>query len=84
MLGVAPRNPCRGGFMKVDIQTVPSLYIFLMTMFVVRNWNNFKSNSPIHSIDMRQNNQLLLPSVKVSSFKKSATHSSVKYYINYQ
>jgi hypothetical protein len=37
MLGVAARSFYRGGFKKVDIQTVPSLYIFLLTMFVVRN-----------------------------------------------
>jgi hypothetical protein len=51
--------------MKLDVQTVPSLYVFALKVFVVRNPDNFQTNSSIHSIDTRHKNQLHLPSVEV-------------------
>ena len=52
-------------------------------MFAVRNPDNFQTNSSIHSIDMRQQNQLHLPSVKFSSVQKGVTYSSIKIFNNY-
>jgi hypothetical protein len=34
MLGLGPRSSCRGEFKKLDILTVPCLYIFALMMFV--------------------------------------------------
>jgi hypothetical protein len=65
--GLGPRSSCRGGFKKLDILTVPSLYIFALMMFVVNNPDSFQSTSSIHCISMRQTNQLHLPLVKFSS-----------------
>jgi len=46
-------NFCRGGFKILDTQTVPSLYVFGLKVFAVRNLDNFQTNSSIHSIDTR-------------------------------
>ena len=54
MLGLAPRRSCRGGFKKLDILTVPRLYISSLIMFIVINPDHFKSTSSLQSIDARQ------------------------------
>ena len=42
MLGFGPSS-CRGVFRKLDILTVPSLYIYALMMFVVNNPDSFQS-----------------------------------------
>ena len=44
---------CRGGFKILDTQTVQSLYVFTLKVFVVRNPDNFHTNSSIRSMDTR-------------------------------
>ena len=78
MLELGPRSWFRGGFKKLDTVTIPSLYIFALMMFPVRNPDNFQPNSMIRSIDMRQQNQLHLTSVKFSSVQKGVVYSSIK------
>jgi hypothetical protein len=51
MLGLGPRSFCRDGFKKLVIPMVPSLYIFALITFVVRNPDHLKSKSSIHSTD---------------------------------
>ena len=81
MLGLGPRSSCRGGFKKSDILIVPSVYIAALTEFVVRNSENFQSNSSVHRIDIRQKNQLRLPSMKFSLVQKGIAYSSIKIFI---
>jgi hypothetical protein len=54
MLGLGPRSSCRGVFRKLDILTVPSLYIYALIMFVVNNSDSFQSNSTIYCINTGQ------------------------------
>jgi len=42
ILGLGPRSACRGELKKLDILTVPSLYM------------HFETNSPVHSTDQRK------------------------------
>jgi hypothetical protein len=51
---LGPRSSSRGGFKKLDILTVPSLYIFALMMFVVRNPDNLHINPLIQSTETRQ------------------------------
>jgi hypothetical protein len=68
MLGLGPRSSCRGAFRKLSILTVPSLYIYVLMMFVVNNPDSFQSNSTIHCIKYEtKKNQFHLPTVKFSS-----------------
>jgi hypothetical protein len=66
MLRLGPRSSCSGEFKKWDVLTVPSVYIVVLTEFVVRNTENFHTNSSIHSLDVIQKNQLHLASIKFS------------------
>ena len=84
MLGLGPRSLFRGGFKKLDILTVPSLCICLLMMFAIRNPDSFQTNSSVHSINMRKQNQLHLPSVKFSSVQEGVTYSSIKIFNNYR
>jgi hypothetical protein len=54
MLDLGPRSSCRDGFKILDILTVPSLYIFALIMFAVRNPDHLKTNYSIHSKCMRK------------------------------
>jgi len=53
-LGLVPMSSCQGMFKKLDIQTVPSLFIFAVIIFVVRKPDHFKTISSVHSIQTRQ------------------------------
>jgi hypothetical protein len=53
-LGLGCRSSRRCMFKKLDILTVPSLYVFAVIIFVVRNPDHFKTISCICSIDTRQ------------------------------
>jgi len=74
MLGLVPRRSCRSGFKKLDILTIPSLYIFSLIMFVVINPDNFKCASSLQSI-AQDKNHLHLRSVKFSSMQNGVTYS---------
>jgi len=43
MLRLGPSTSCRGGFKTLDILTLPSLYIFALTMLVVRKPDHFET-----------------------------------------
>jgi hypothetical protein len=45
MLGLGPSCSCKSWFKKLDILRVPSVHIFAWTMFVVRNPDNFQTNT---------------------------------------
>ena len=47
MLGLGPRSSCGGAFRKLDILTVPSVYIYALMMFVVNNPDSFQSKSTV-------------------------------------
>jgi len=53
--GLGPRSPCSGVFKKLEILTVPSLYIFAVIIFLQINQNR---------------NHLYLPSVKFFSIQR--------------
>ena len=82
MLGLGPRSSCRGAFRKLDILTVPSLYIYALMMFVINKPDSFQSNSTINCIKTRQKNKWNLPTVKFSSIQKGVIYTSIKIFNN--
>jgi hypothetical protein len=57
--------------MKLDILTQPCLYIYSL-MFVLKNMDNYQTNSSIHTINTRCKNQLHRPVANLSSFQKES------------
>jgi len=61
MLRLGPRSSCREGFKKLDILTVPCLYIYALMLFAVKNLNIYQTSTSVHSMNTRQQNKLHIP-----------------------
>jgi len=70
MLRLGTRSPCREGFKKLDILTVPCLYIYMLMLFAVKNLNIYPANSSVHGMNTRQQNKLHIPWVRLSSVQR--------------
>jgi hypothetical protein len=71
LLRLGPRESCREGFKRLGILTVPSLYIYSMLMFVVKN---HLTNNNIHHINTRQSGMLHVSLVRLSSVKRGVLY----------
>jgi hypothetical protein len=78
MLGLGHRSSCREAFKKLDMLIVPSMYIYAMVMFVVRNPDVYQTNYILHGINTRQRNKLHIPFVKLSAIQKGVLYSSIR------
>jgi len=78
MLRQSPRSSCREGFKKLDILTVPCLYIYAIILFAVKNLNIYETNTSVHGRNARQQNDLNIPSVRLSSIQRGVYYLSVK------
>jgi hypothetical protein len=76
MLGLGHRSFCRETFKKLDILTVPGLYIYAMMMIVIGKPGIYQTNNSLHGINTRQKNKLHVPSVKFSSIQKGVLYLS--------
>ena len=61
MLRLGPRSSCIEGLIKLDILTVPCLYIYALMLFAVKNLNIYQTNSCVHGMNARQQNELHIP-----------------------
>jgi hypothetical protein len=77
LLRLGPRDLCREGFQRLGILTVPSLYIYSMLMFVVKNHKFYGTNNNIHHINTRQSGMLHVSSMRLSSVKRGVLYSSI-------
>jgi len=75
---MGPQSSYRKGFKKLDILTVPWLYIYALTLFAVKNLNIYQSNFSVHCVNTRQQNKLHIPLVRLSSIQRGVYYSSVK------
>jgi hypothetical protein len=80
MLGLSYRSSCKFLFKKLDILTVPCLYIFSLAMFVINNPSYFQTNTAVHGIDTRQKNKLHKPLYKISSIQKGIIYTAINVY----
>jgi hypothetical protein len=75
------RSPdsCRELFKKLKILPLQSQYIFSLLLFMAKNREQFKSNSQIHSINTRQNNNNLhYPTCNLTAFQKGTYYLGIK------
>jgi len=63
------RVSCRELFKKLNIFPVHSQYI-LSVLFVVKNIEEFISNSEVHSVNIGRRSDLYPPSIKLTKYKK--------------
>jgi hypothetical protein len=69
MLGFSYRSSCKFWFKKLDILTVPRLYIFSLAMFVINN-PYFQTNAALHGIDTRKKISYINLYINSHLFKK--------------
>jgi hypothetical protein len=72
MLRLGPRSSCCEGFKRLEILTVPCLYIYVLMLFSV-NLNIYQTNSSVHGMNTRQQNKLHIPSLRLSSYREVST-----------
>ena len=77
MLGLRQRKSCTDKYKKLQILTVPSLYILEIIMFVIKNPDAYQTNVSSHSKDTRQKNQFNLQS-QLLSIQNEVCYSSIR------
>jgi hypothetical protein len=65
-----PRDSCRELFNQKQIMTIFSLYLYLLTLFVVNNKHLFEHNNVIHEYNTRNNSDLNLPTIHLAKYGK--------------
>jgi hypothetical protein len=67
----------REGFNKLDILTVPCLYIYALMIFVVKNLDIYQTNTSVHGRNARQQNELHIALVRLPSIQTGVYYSSI-------
>ena len=80
MTNKSKRESCRPLYNQLQILTLPSQYIFLLLIFVVKNKDLFLLNSDIHTINTRNNSNLYMPNTNLTIFQKGVLYSGCKIY----
>jgi len=74
------RDSCRQLFKQLQILPLPSQYIYSLLVFVNKNRELFLSNSEIHELNTRYNQNLHLPSTNLTLVQKGVLYSGNKIY----
>jgi len=72
------RGSCRELFKKLEILPLCSQYIFLISIFVIKNKHLFYTNNQIHSIHTRFKTNLHPPTANLTKFQKGVYYSVIK------
>jgi hypothetical protein len=78
IMNAGNRVSCRGLFKKLNILPLHSQYILSLLLFVVKNIEEFTSNSEVHSINTCHRSDLYPPSIKLTKYKKGVYYSGIK------
>jgi len=77
-MNVDNRVSCHELFKKLNILPLHSQYILSLLLFVVKNIEEFTSNSEVHSINTRHRLDLYPPSIKLTKYKKGIYSCGIK------
>jgi hypothetical protein len=80
MTGSKSRDSCRKLFTSLKILPLPSLYIFLLLRFVIKNKTLFTTNNEIHTCSTRQLQNLHQPSVNLKQYQTAVYCMGIKIY----
>jgi hypothetical protein len=79
MTGSRTNDLCKKLFTKLEILPLPSLYIFSLLRFVIKNKELFITNEETRSYGTRQCTDLHYPSVKLKKFQTGVHYMGVNY-----
>lgn len=74
------REGCRPLFKKLNILTLPSLFIYKTLLFLQKNFEIFISKNHSHNYQTRNRNTLQYPIHRTSLFEKSPYYTAVRFY----
>jgi len=72
------RVSCCELFKKLNILPLHSQYILLLLVFVVKNIDEFTTNSDVHTINTRHKSDLHPPSIKLAKNQEGVYYSGIK------
>jgi hypothetical protein len=78
IMNAGSRVPCRELFKKLNILPLHSQYILSLSLFVVKNAEEFTSHSEVHSINTHHRSDLYQPSIKLTKYQKVVYYSGIK------
>jgi hypothetical protein len=76
------RNSCHPLFNALKILPFYSQYIFSISIFVVKNMDEFVTNSDIHSFHSRQGLDLQYPTCKLTKVQKGVSFTRIRIFNN--
>jgi hypothetical protein len=76
------RDSCRELFKKLKILPVYSQYIFLLSIFVIKNKHLFYTNNQIHSVHTRFKTNPHPPTANLTRFQNGVYYSGIKIFNN--
>jgi hypothetical protein len=80
MTGSRTKDSCTKLVTKLEILPLPSLYIFSLLRFVIKNKELFITNEETHSCGTRHCADLHYPSVKLKQFQTAVHYMAVQLY----
>jgi hypothetical protein len=69
---------CRELFKILNILPLQSQYIYSILLFIIKNKDQYSTNSHMHSINTRQNNNLYVPAANLTVYQKGVYYSGIK------
>jgi hypothetical protein len=78
IMNAGNRVSCRELFKKLNILPLHSQYILSLLLFVVKNVDEFTSNSDVHTINTQHRSDLHPPSIKLTKYQKGVYYSVIK------
>jgi len=78
--GSRSKDSCRKLFTSLEILSLPSLYIFSLLRFVIKNKKLFTTNNETNNYGTRQHHDFHYPSANLKKFQTGVHYMSVKIY----
>lgn len=83
MAGLAPLAHCRESFIGMGILTLPSLYIYMLILYINDRESLLVRNGDFHDYDTRSGHELRLPFSRLGVGQNSPVYQGTVYYNKY-
>ena len=70
IMNLSKYTSCRQPFKELNILPVPSQYIISVLLFLIKNKDQFMTDSQIHKITTRQTSDLYVPAANLTVYQK--------------